>query len=328
MKLYSKDNIKQLASSMKNSGRFSHGFILTGEPGSGRKTAAKYLAMARLCASPASDGTPCGVCRECRRIENDSHPDVKWLEGDTASGGYSVAHIRDTVADVYVMPNDTDAKFYIIPDGEKLLAAAQNAFLKIVEEPPEYGYFIFTAKSPSAFLPTIISRTVTVGVGECTHEECIAALTDMGKYSEEDILRAASACRGNIGKCVSYLEKGDMYELCTAVQDIAAALISSDSYTVLKILSSRKNREDFRTVLNMLDCVIRDSAVIQIMGSRTAVTGCAENASETLASMITRDRAQKLHEVITEAEYLCSSALNCNVQAAACCVTDALSKII
>ncbi|MGN0695167.1 MAG: ATP-binding protein [Oscillospiraceae bacterium] len=328
MKLYSKNNIKRLACSMKSSGRFSHGFILTGEEGSGRKTAAKYIAMARLCASPAADGTPCGVCRECRRIENDSHPDVIWLEGDTGAGGYSVEHIREIVSDVYVLPNDTDAKFYIIPDGEKLLGTAQNALLKIVEEPPDYGYFIFTAKSSSAFLPTIISRTVTVGVGECTCEECTAALRDMGKYSEEDIGKAVSACRGNIGKCVSFLEKGEMYELCTAVQDIAAALIASDSYTVLKLLSSRKNREDFRKVLNMLDCVIRDAAVIQIMGGKTVISGCAESASETLASMISRDRARRLHEVITETEHMCSSALNINIKAAACYVTDALAKII
>ncbi|MGN1417142.1 MAG: DNA polymerase III subunit delta', partial [Oscillospiraceae bacterium] len=257
MKLYSKNNIKRLASSMKSSGRFSHGFILTGEEGSGRKTAAKYLAMARLCANPAADGEPCGECRECRRIESDSHPDVIWVEGETSAGAYSVRQLREElIPDMYVKPNDTDAKFYIIPDGEKLLVPAQNALLKIVEEPPEYGYFIFTAKSRSAFLPTIISRTVTVGVSECTREECTAALSDMGKYPAEDIGKAVSACGGNIGKCVSYLEKGEMYELCTAVQDIAAAMIASDSYTVLKILSSRKNREDLRKVLNMLDCVI------------------------------------------------------------------------
>ncbi|MGN1417187.1 MAG: hypothetical protein ACI4XF_10100, partial [Oscillospiraceae bacterium] len=76
------------------------------------------------------------------------------------------------------------------------------------------------------------------------------------------------------------------------------------------------------------DCVIRDSAVIPILGGKTAIQGCAESSAETLASMITRSRAQKLHEVITETEQLCSSAVNINIKAAACYVTDALSKIL
>lgn len=328
MKLYSKKHIKELSSSMKSSGRFSHGFIIVGDEGSGRKTAAKYIAMARLCSSPSPEGEPCGVCRECRRVENDSHPDVIWLSGDLSSGGYSVKNIRENiVADAYIMPNDTDAKFYIIPDGEKLNITAQNALLKIVEEPPDHAYFIFTAKSQSAFLSTIISRTVTVGTGECSREECIDALRDMDKYSEEDILQAVSAYHGNIGKCVSFLEKGEMFELCTAVRGISSALISSDSYTVLKILSSYKNREDFRKVLNMLDCVIRDSTVIQIMGSSSSLAGCADKDSEALASMISRGRAQKIHEAIIYAEDLCSSVMNVNVQTAACYLTDELSKI-
>lgn len=328
MKLYSKKRIKELSRSMKSSGRFSHGFIIVGDEGSGRRTSAKYIAMARLCSSPSSEGEPCGECRECRRIENDSHPDVIWLEGDTPTGGYSVRNIRENVvADAFIMPNDTDAKFYIIPDGEKLNAAAQNALLKIVEEPPDYAYFIFTAKSQSAFLSTIISRTVTIGTGECSREDCIDALTEIGKYSKEDIRQAVSAFHGNIGKCVSFLEKGEMFELCTAVRGISSAIISSDSYTVLKILSSCKNREFFRKVLNMLDCVIRDSVVIQITGSSASIAGCAEKESETLSSMISRDRAQKLHEAIIYAEDLCSSVMNVNIQTAACCLTDELSKI-
>ncbi len=69
---------------MNSSGRFAHSILLTGEKGSGRKTSAKFIAQSLLCEN-LSDGLPCGVCRNCKRIENDTHPDVIYPETEGKS---------------------------------------------------------------------------------------------------------------------------------------------------------------------------------------------------------------------------------------------------
>ena len=81
----------------------------------------------------------------------------------------------------------------------------QNLLLKAVEEPPAYGYFIFTATSPASLLPTVRSRIVSLAVSPVTEQECCAALAERG-FSPEDAAEAVAAFHGNIGQCLNFLE--------------------------------------------------------------------------------------------------------------------------
>ena len=60
---------------------------------------------------------------------------------------------------------------YIFSDADSIQLPAQNSLLKIVEEPPEFVYFIFTAASKDVFLPTIISRVISLGMSQCSEDE-------------------------------------------------------------------------------------------------------------------------------------------------------------
>ena len=133
----------------------SHALLLTG--GEGRLELARYAAAALECEAEGS--RPCGVCRACRKVEEDIHPDVITVRDDQHKN-VAVAVIREMRSDVYIRPNEGRRKVYLFPDCSLLTEQDQNVLLKIVEEGPPYAAFLFCAENPSGVLQTLRSRCV------------------------------------------------------------------------------------------------------------------------------------------------------------------------
>ena len=324
MKLYSKKNISDALSAMTRSGRINHSYVITGEKGTGRRTAAKYIAQSVLCESLLENGAPCGICRNCRRIENETHPDVIFPEAKGKTSGYKIDDIREIIDDSIVAPNDGAGKFYIFCNCDNINTVSQNALLKTIEEPPDHAYFIFTLRNIETFLPTIISRVTRFETVSCTEEECTEALTDTDKYSAQDISEAVSAYHGNIGRCIDYLEKGKMYELCGTVRDVASAMTARDEYSILKALSAISSRDDMSRVAAMLDELIRDALMLRLKGPNTELIGCSASDASALSMRISSRKASELHEFLAEAQRWFSISVNINLNAAACAMSARL----
>ncbi len=317
MKLYSKQSITKPVEAMSRTGRFVHSYIITGDAGTGKKTAAKYIAMQLLC----DNKNACGQCRQCRRIIKGQHPDFIAVEKEGRS--YSVKDVREKVVeDSYISPNDCDRKVYLLADCEGWVDAAQDALLKITEDPPETAYFIFTAGNRGFFLPTLISRSMVMEVHEADMENCKEAVAEYGAASDtpqnftaEKIAAAAEAFSGNIGRCIDYLEGNDkLMKAAEAVRRCTEAMISRDEYTLAAILDSvSSDRGEMRTVLEMLAKAIRDGAVLR-SGGKNAI-GCARKESARLAERITQSRLIAMYDAVCETSYRCTR--NCNTAAAA-----------
>jgi DNA polymerase III delta prime subunit len=99
------------------------------------------------------------VCRACRKVEEDIHPDVITVRDDEHKN-VSVSVIREMRSDVYIQPNEGRRKVYLFPDCALLTEQDQNVLLKIVEEGPPYAAFLFCAENPSGVLQTLRSRCV------------------------------------------------------------------------------------------------------------------------------------------------------------------------
>ncbi len=231
MKLYSKDNITELISSMIKQDRLCHSFILAGEPGVGKKTAAKYIAMQILCKS--STNKPCFECRDCRMANKDAHPDVIYVKASGKQGNYLADDLRPIVSDSLVASNEGGYKIYILSCIDKALPSAQNILLKVFEEPPEHVIFILTADKKEKVLGTILSRAVVINVGECSREDLMSALKENGAIEDE-----ASKCfdlfGGNIGKSLEYLSGGS--EIFNSIERISKSLANNDEYSLAKEL--------------------------------------------------------------------------------------------
>ena len=208
---------------MFKSGRLPHSFLIYGEKGLGKKTLAKYLSAALLCEK--GTGIPCGECRSCRNAEKGVHPDIIYPEHSGKLNTYTVETCRHVCADAFIAPNNGSAKVYVFTDADNIQLPAQNSLLKIVEEPPDFVYFIFTASSKDVFLPTIISRVTSVGVSPCTFDECAQALGIKG-YESSRISEAMENFGGNIGMCVEYLENESLRVITSLTKRAADSIIS------------------------------------------------------------------------------------------------------
>ena len=141
-----------------------HAVILSGS-GEATKARARELAAAALC--EAAGPRPCGRCRHCRKVFRGDfpgiHPDVTSVGRALTSGGklrreITVDQIRDLGVDALVLPNEAEAKVYIFPEADTMNINAQNAFLKLLEEPPAFVSFLLCVKNPEALLETVRSR--------------------------------------------------------------------------------------------------------------------------------------------------------------------------
>ena len=125
-------------------GRLAHAFLFSGPRGTGKTSSARILAKMVNC-EKGPTAEPCGVCDQCKRIENGSHLDV-W-EIDAASHG-SVDNARELRERAPTAPAEGREKVYIIDEAQRLSREAFDALLKLLEEPPPGVRFVLATTEP------------------------------------------------------------------------------------------------------------------------------------------------------------------------------------
>jgi DNA polymerase-3 subunit gamma/tau len=134
--------------------RLAHAYLFVGPRGVGKTSTARILAKSLNCIKGPTN-TPCGECDNCQEIAAGNSLDV--IEIDGASNN-SVEDVRQLRENVRYAPAKGRYKIYLIDEVHMLSAAAFNALLKTLEEPPEHVKFIFATTEPQKVLPTILSR--------------------------------------------------------------------------------------------------------------------------------------------------------------------------
>ena len=141
--------------------RIAHATIVTAESREEGLRCAGEMAAALVCQSEGP--VPCGVCRACRKAREGIHPDIIRIRRPEDEKGrpkkeIPVDLIRRMAADAQILPNESERKVYLIEDADSMNAAAQNAALKLLEEPPRGVFFLLCVSNPALLLPTVRSR--------------------------------------------------------------------------------------------------------------------------------------------------------------------------
>lgn len=175
-------SFKNAVSSAVASGKLSHALIFEGSSEEMRLSCAKETAKAILC---KEKDKPCGLCSSCRKCASESHPDLHIL--DSKGAMIKVDEIRNIKAKAKVYPNDGDKSVFIICESQNMNPQAQNALLKIFEEPAKHVSFILTCPSKSSLLDTITSRATSYFLGEESTQEN-SELSEKAKEMSRELL--------------------------------------------------------------------------------------------------------------------------------------------
>jgi len=133
--------------------RLAHAYLFEGPEGIGKQLVALALTRAVVC----SEGTGCGSCVACRKVDHHNHPDLHLLEPDGAS--IKIEQIRGLQKELSYRPLEAAKKICIIDAAERMNPAAGNALLKTLEEPSGEALIILLSSHPERVLPTIRSRS-------------------------------------------------------------------------------------------------------------------------------------------------------------------------
>ncbi|MCJ7738561.1 MAG: DNA polymerase III subunit delta' [Anaerolineae bacterium] len=137
-------------------GELSHAYLITGPSGVGKTTLALEFAAALFCES--EERRPCGACSGCRRVAAGSHPDLHLVESASSGTSLKIEQIRALQHSLALTPAEGSWRVAILQRLEEATAAATNALLKSLEEPPSYVVMLVLARDAESLLPTIVSR--------------------------------------------------------------------------------------------------------------------------------------------------------------------------
>ena len=207
-RLLGNERLKQSLRAAFAADRLSHSYLITGPEGSGKRTLARILAAAMQCTEGSR--RPCGKCLQCRKVFAGTHPDVITVDADADKKLVTVDMVRRARSDVYIRPNEGRRKIYVFPRAMNMNPNAQNALLKVIEEPPEYAAFLLLTDSAERLLPTIRSRCAGLRMSPLTEEECLPALGEaFPERSREELRSAWLRAEGFYGRAAELLQAGE-----------------------------------------------------------------------------------------------------------------------
>lgn len=272
--------LKSSLSELVDSGKLPHAIIIEGGRTDTRIKLARLLAASLACVS--QDDRPCAVCPACvkafgekvgkKKSTSDKllaqklqHQDIYEIEKEKDRKRFSIKIIREIRREAYIIPLEGTVKVYILTQAHLMTPEAQNALLKILEEPPPYLCFILECTSENLLLPTVLSRSVSFSLGQL----------DLGDGVRGKKLELAAQ----------------------TAEEMAFAITAPHEYELLKKTAVfEKNKTLLPLCLPELELIIRDALVLQAGGKE--FFSASPKAATALAGDLTQAKLLKLIEEI------------------------------
>ncbi len=278
--------------------RIAHGYIFSGQRGTGKTTVARILARCLNCVNGPT-ATPCGECTSCREIAASGAPDV--IEIDAASNR-GINEMRELRENVRYQPVRDRYKIFIIDEAHQITNEAFNALLKTIEEPPEWAVFVLCTTEAHKIPATIASRCQHFSFRSvdfddltarmawiCRQEgieadpEALAVLAQAGEGSVRDSLSALDQA---IACCGSRLDAAEVRALLGAfgleqLETVAQALLGGNSQRMLETVDElERNGHNLQHFARELSRYFRNLLVARIAGAEGSARLIAASAAQ------------------------------------------------
>ena len=283
--------------------RIAHGYIFSGQRGTGKTTVARILARCLNCIQGPT-ATPCGVCASCLEIAGGNSPDV--IEIDAASNR-GINEMRELRENVRYRPARDRYKVFIVDEAHQITSEAFNALLKTLEEPPEWAVFILCTTEVHKIPTTIASRCQqfsfrSVDFGEVvkrmeeicgkegieTNPEVLSVLAQAGEGSVRDSLSALDQAIACCGTKLDAAEVRGMLGLFSldSLGEVSAALKSEDSRKMLDlVMELERNGRSLQHFCRELARYFRNLLVVKVAGANTRLIAASTREQERLAEV-------------------------------------------
>ena len=210
-------SIEATLEKLSSQNKIPHAIIIEGNDDEKCESLAVFLTMLSVC---TEENKPCGHCSQCIKAKAQAHPDIFYAYPEKKSQSYSIEQMRDIIKNASIRPNEANIKAFVFRQADtRLYPVVQNAFLKLLEEPPQNSLFLLLCKNAKGLLPTILSRCTILRTGRET------------TYSDEAVALAKEISRG---------------------------IVSLKEWELLKTLGKISDREQACEILTVLNIIFRD----------------------------------------------------------------------
>lgn len=242
-----RENILNMEMSLKNKKVF-HSYIVTGEEGIGKLFITNCFIKKLQCET----NDACDNCYSCRSFELGNNPDVIYVK-QTKTNNLSVDDIREQVKlNSSIKPYACRYKIFVLENADKMTVAAQNALLKILEEPPNFLMFFLLGENIKNFLPTIISRCAIINMKPVPIPEVKKFLTQ--NEISEDLAQICSVySQGNIGRALKLAGDEKFITMREKIIEIINSLANCNVASALLFVNEFENfKDDLKTVFDII----------------------------------------------------------------------------
>lgn len=330
--VFGNESIKKAFFGFTERNAFPSSIIISGKKGSGKHTLATLASMAIAC---KSENKPCLECEACRKISLGISPDVVTVSAQKDRKTIGIEVVRGIRELAYISPNDLDVKIYIIDAADTMTEQAQNALLKLFEEPPKNVYFFLLCTSASGLLTTVRSRAPELRTELFGDEKMTSLLLknsrsaeELYKKDRENFNRILKLSGGSYGTALSLIDSSDkkLFSGMNSANEILSTLsggVRAD-FLVLLLKEAKCGRDNLIKLFELMLAAIRDMVAAKKLRENfellfypdfsSAKASAARHSLKTLIEMaeeLERARAQL-------------SDINVNLQTAATVFADRL----
>jgi DNA polymerase III subunit gamma/tau len=301
--LVSQEHVRSTLENAIAQGRIAHGYIFSGQRGTGKTTVARILARCLNCIDGPTN-TPCGVCASCTEIAAGGAVDV--IEIDAASNR-GINEMRELRENVRYRPARDRYKVFIVDEAHQITNEAFNALLKTLEEPPEWAVFILCTTESHKIPATIASRCQHFSFRSVDFEDLVARMKwiceQEGVEADADVLAVlAQAGDGSVRDSLSALDQAiaccgtklDAAEVRALLgrfsfdllDQVTQSLVASDSRRMLDIVAELdRNGLNLQHFSRELSRYLRNLLVAKVAGAETRLIAASPAERERLAAI-------------------------------------------